>query len=177
MTFSHFSGDAAAASYVEAAFGAGMLLGSMCIGALSQRFTGVRLIGTGIIVMGCMLAASGMLQSSAFWVFVLLCVLMGLSVPLFGAPITAMFQGLIEPAKLGRVMSLYMTIAMMMAPVGLVVAGPLAEVVGVARWFAYSGALIAVTGLVGLSLPAVRVLDAALDAAAPGRQPEGESRP
>jgi DHA3 family macrolide efflux protein-like MFS transporter len=87
-----------------------------------------------------------------------------------------MFQGLIDPAKLGRVMSLYVTIAMLMAPVGLLVAGPLAEQVGVARWFAISGALIAVTGLVALSLPAVRALDAAMGLATAGKDAAGESR-
>jgi len=159
MTFSHFNGDVAAASYVEVAFGAGMLVGSMAIGVMSQRFSGVRLIGAGILLVGCTLALSGMLPSSAFWAFVMLCVVMGFSVPLFGAPITALFQGLIDPAKLGRVMSLYMTIAMLMAPIGLMVAGPLAEQVGVARWFTISGVLIAVMGLVAWSLPAVRALD------------------
>ncbi|NTW29136.1 MAG: MFS transporter [Coriobacteriia bacterium] len=168
MTFSHFSGDAAAASYVEVAFGAGMLVGSMMIGVMSRRFSGVQLVGAGILLVGGMLAVSGMLPSSAFWVFVMMCVLMGFSVPLFGAPITAMFQGLIDPAKLGRVMSLYMTIAMLAAPVGLLVAGPLAEQVGVAPWFAISGVLIAVMGLVAWSLPAVRALDAATGLATAG---------
>lgn len=168
MTFSHFSGDAAAASYVEVAFGAGMLIGSMAIGVMSQRFSGVRLIGAGILLVGGMLAASGLLPTSAFWVFVAMCVVMGFSVPLFGAPITAMFQGLINPTKLGRVMSLYMTIAMLAAPIGLLVAGPLAERVGVARWFAISGVLIAVMGIVAWSLPAVRKLDVAMDLATSG---------
>lgn len=162
MTFSHFRGGAAAASYVEAAFGAGMLVGSMAIGMLSQRFSGVRLIGGGILLVGGMLAVSGILPTSGYWVFVVLCVFMGFSVPLFGAPITAMFQGLVDPAKLGRVMSLYMTIAMLMAPIGLLFAGPLAEQVGVGRWFAISGVLIAVMGLVAWSIPAVRGLDAAM---------------
>lgn len=168
MTFSHFSGDAAAASYVEVAFGAGMLVGSMAIGVMSQRFSGVQLIGAGILLIGGMLAASGLLPTSAFWVFVVMCVVMGFSVPLFGAPITAMFQGLIDPAKLGRVMSLYMTIAMLAAPIGLLVAGPLAERVGVARWFAISGVLIAVMGIVAWSLPAVRKLDVAMGLATSG---------
>ena len=166
MTFSHFGGDAAAASYVEVAFGAGMLVGSMAIGVMSQRFSGVQLIGAGILLVGGMLAASGMLPTSAFWVFVIACVAMGFSVPLFGAPITAMFQRLIDPTKLGRVMSLYMTIAMLAAPIGLMVAGPLAEQAGVAQWFAISGVLIALMGLVAWSLPAVRALDTALSPAA-----------
>lgn len=159
MTFAHFGGGAAAASYVELAFGAGMLLGSLAIGTLTQRSSAVSLIGMGIIFIGCMLAVSGMLPVSAFWLFVVLCVMMGLSVPLFSAPITALFQGLIDPAKLGRVMSLYMTIATLMAPLGLLVAGPLAERIGVARWFAVSGVLIAMVGVVAWLLPAIRALD------------------
>lgn len=174
MTFSHFSGDAAAASYVEVAFGAGMLVGSMAIGVMSQRFSGVQLIGAGILLVGGMLAASGLLPTSAFWVFVVMCAVMGFSVPLFGAPITAMFQGLIDPAKLGRVMSLYMTIAMLAAPIGLLVAGPLAERVGVAQWFAISGVLIAVMGIVAWSLPAVRKLDVAMGLATSEPAADGE---
>lgn len=174
MTFSHFGGDAKAASYVEVAFGAGMLVGSMAIGWLSQRVSGVRLVAAGIVLVGVTLAAAGVLPASGFWVFVLLCVVMGVSVPLFGAPITAMFQTLIDPAKLGRVMSLYMTIAMLVSPVGLLVAGPLAETIGVAGWFALSGALIALTGLVTWSLPAVRGLDAALRAATVAPEAAGD---
>jgi len=162
MTFSHFGGDAKAASYVEVAFGAGMLVGSLAIGALAQRASGVRLVAAGILLIGVALAASGVLPSSGFWVFVLLCIVMGVSAPLLGAPLTAMFQTLIDPALLGRVMSLYMTIAMLAAPVGLLVAGPLAETIGVAGWFAISGVLIAVMALVTRLLPAVRALDAAL---------------
>lgn len=165
MTFSHFGRGAAAASYVEAAFGAGMLIGSLGIGALSQRFSPVRLIGAGILLVGGMLAVSGLLPASGYWVFVALCIAMGFTVPLFGAPTTALFQGLIDPAKLGRVMSLYMTIAMLMAPVGLLVAGPLAERMGISVWFALSGSLIAVAGVVTWSLPAIRALDAAAAAA------------
>lgn len=171
MTFLHFGGDAAAASYVELAFGAGMLGGSLAIGALSRRSSGVRLIALGILCIGGLLFASGMLPGTAYWVFVLLCVGMGLAVPLFGAPLTALFQSLIDPAKLGRVMSLYVTIALLAAPAGLLVAGPLAERGGVALWFALSGALIAVTGAVAWMLPSVRALDAAERRAEPQPEP------
>ncbi|MGV8083789.1 MAG: MFS transporter [Coriobacteriia bacterium] len=164
MTFAHFSGGAREAAIVEFAFGAGMLVGSLAIGALTARFPAVRLLQTGIVLIGALLALSGLLPGSAFWAFAVLCVAMGVSVPLFGAPITAMFQLLIEPSRLGRVMSLYMTITMLVSPIGLLFAGPLAERSGVAVWFALSGALIAVTGLAVSALPAVRSLDAAVRA-------------
>ena len=164
MTLEHFGGDAGGAATVEFAFGLGMLLGSLGIGALTARFPAVRLVQLGIFAIGVLLAASGLLPSSGFWAFVGLCVAMGLTVPLFGAPLTAMFQLLIDPSRLGRVMSLYMTISMLAAPLGLVVAGPLAETTGVAWWFAISGALIAVTGAASLAIPAVRELDVVMRA-------------
>ncbi len=159
MTFSHFRGDAAAASYVEVGFGAGMLIGSLGIGALSSRLSAVGIIGGGILVLGALLGISGLLPVSGFWIFVVLCVLMGVSVPAFSAPLTALFQGSIDPAKLGRVMSLYTTLALLVAPVGLLVAGPLAEVTGVAHWFAISGAMIAATGLVLWMVPSIRAVN------------------
>ncbi len=164
MTFEHFNGGAAEASYVELAFGAGMLAGSLALGVFLARVSGVRLVAGAIVGLGALVAVSGLLPAGAFWVFVGLCVLMGVTAPLFGAPITAMFQTLIDPAKLGRVMSLYTTIAMLAAPVGLVAAGPIAERTGVAAWFAVTGVLIAVMGVVVWALPSVRGLDGAMEA-------------
>lgn len=160
MTRIHFAGGAIEAGMVEFAFGAGMLIGSLVIGTLSARLSGIRLITLGIVLIGVMLAISGLLPTSAFWAFVLLAVVMGATVPMFGAPITAMFQERIDPSKLGRVMSLYMTMSMLVAPVGLVLAGPLAERMGVAPWFAVSGALLAATGGLLWTSPAIRSLDA-----------------
>ena len=87
---------------------------------------------------------------------------------------TATLQTLIDPAMPGRVMSLYMTVAMLVSPVGLLVAGPLAEMIDVAGWFALSGAPIT-DGPVAWSLPALRGLDAALRATTDA--PEGAGDP
>lgn len=166
MTRVHFGGSAFEASIVELAFGAGMLAGSLAIGWMSARWSGVRLVGSGLLLIGAMIALAGLLPSSAFWGFAALSIAMGFSAPMFGAPITAMFQTLIDPSKLGRVMSLYMTLSMLVAPVGLLLAGPLAEQTGVATWFAITGVLIVVCALVALALPAIRALDTAMELAA-----------
>lgn len=165
MTRAHFDGGAIQASIVELAFGAGMLAGSLAIGWMSARWSGVRLIGSGLLLIGVMIGLSGLLPSTAFWAFAALSIAMGFSAPLFGAPITAMFQTLIDPSKLGRVMSLYMTLSMLVAPIGLLLAGPLAERTGVAPWFALTGVLLVACAFVALALPAIRGLDAAMVAA------------
>jgi len=162
MTKAHFGGGALQASLVELAFGAGMLAGSLAIGSLSARFSGVRLISSGLVLIGAMIGLAGLLPTTAFWAFAVLSVGMGFSAPLFGAPITAMFQTLIDPAKLGRVMSLYMTLTMLVAPIGLLLAGPLAEKTGVAVWFALTGVLIVGCAAVALAVPAIRALDEAM---------------
>ena len=170
MTFSHFGGDALRASIAEFAFGSGMLAGSLAIGTLSARITGTRLIASGVALLGVTIGAAGLLPSSGFWVYAGLCILMGVSAPLFSAPLTALFQTLIDPAKLGRVMSLYMTTTTLMAAAGLVLAGPVAERIGVAAWFAMSGVLILLAGIPVWVLPAVRRLDRMAGGAGAGSQ-------
>lgn len=162
MTRAHFGGGAIQASIIELAFGGGMLAGSLAIGRLSARFSGVGLVFSGLLLLGAIVGLSGLLPATAFWLFAILSIAMGFSAPLFGAPITAMFQTLIDPAKLGRVMSLYMTLSMLVAPVGLVFAGPLAERTGVAAWFAVTGVLIFACAMGALALPAIRSLDTAM---------------
>lgn len=167
MTFEHFGGGAVRAAIVELAFGAGMLAGSLAVGALAARFSGARLISLGIAAIGLLLAASGLLPAWGYWAFAALCLAMGVSVPLFGAPLTAMFQARIDPSKLGRVLSLFTTMTMLVVPAGLLLAGPAAEATGVAAWFLVSGCGIAAAGAVTRLLPAVRKLDAAPSAIAP----------
>lgn len=158
MTSQHFGGGAYQASVVELAFGGGMLVGSLGIGWLAARFTHVRLISVGLFALGMTLVASGLLPSSAYAAFVALCLLMGFTAPLFSAPITAMFQERIDPSKLGRVLSFFTTMTMLVVPAGLLLAGPVAERTGVAPWFAISGAAIAVAGWAVELAPSVRGL-------------------
>ncbi len=161
MTFGHFAGSALDASVVELAFGTGMLVGSLGIGAAAARSSPTWLIAAGIFLAGLTIGGSGLLPSPAFWAFVALSVVMGFSVPLFGAPLNAMFQRMIDAARLGRVLSLYMTIALLASVPGLLIAGPLAERIGVARWFAVTGVLVCVVGVLVRLLPSIRALDRA----------------
>jgi DHA3 family macrolide efflux protein-like MFS transporter len=171
MTLGHFGGGAFQASMVELAFGGGMLVGSLLIGVLGRKIRGGRMTAYGILLLGVTLVAGGFLPKSGFVAFVIICVAMGLSAPAFSTPLQAMFQSMIDPAKLGRVLSLTTTIMVLASPLGLLVAGPLAERFGVAFWFALSGALLLVVGGFCLVSRDVR----GLDAPAPG-QARGHAR-
>jgi DHA3 family macrolide efflux protein-like MFS transporter len=161
MTLEHFQGTAWHAGLVELAFGGGMLLGSVAIGVAGQRAAGVGTISLGILLLGATLLLSGLLPASGYWVFALLCVAMGCSAPLFNAPTTALYQSLVDPALLGRVLSLVGTMALIATPAGLLVSGPGAERVGVPAWFAVSGALLLLLSLYSFSSTALKSLRAA----------------
>lgn len=159
MTLQHFGGGAFDASMVEFAFGGGMLVGSLIVGKVTNRLGGTRVTLSGIGLLGITLLVSGLLPRSAFVVFVAACIVMGFTAPLFSAPVTAIFQATIDPAKLGRVMSLFGSLTLLATPLGLVAAGPLAQQLGVALWFAISGVLILLTGILAFLSPTIAAID------------------
>lgn len=56
-------------------------------------------------------------------------------------------QSSAPPESLGRVFALMTAVMLLAPPVGLFVAGPAAEAVGVAAWFCISGLLILAAGI------------------------------
>jgi DHA3 family macrolide efflux protein-like MFS transporter len=90
--------------------------------------------------------------------FAVLCVVMGFAAPFHGVQ-TAIFQERIAPECLGRVFSLSMSMMSLAMPVGLMLAGAFAEVIGVHNWFLISGLLVIAIALLMLSMPAIRSLD------------------
>ena len=108
--------------------------------------------------MGAGFAASGVLPTWGFVGFAVLCVVMGFAAPFHGVQ-TAIFQERIAPECLGRVFSLSMSMMSLAMPVGLMLAGAFAEVIGVHNWFLISGILVILIALLMMSMPAIRSLD------------------
>jgi hypothetical protein len=61
----------------------------------------------------------------------------------------------IAPGMQGRVFALILSVATALGPLGLLLAGALAEVAGVRAWFWMAGAVCAGMGLLGFLLPPV----------------------
>jgi DHA3 family macrolide efflux protein-like MFS transporter len=67
----------------------------------------------------------------------------------------AVIQSTVEPDMQARILSLLWSISGGMAPLGLMISGPIADRVGIQSWFYLGGALCIFMGLVGLCIPAV----------------------
>lgn len=75
--------------------------------------------------------------------------------PFANGAIFALLQATVPADMQGRVFTLVQAGSGAMAPLGLVVAGPVADALGVQSWFLISGLAMALMGAVGLSIPAL----------------------
>ncbi len=140
----HFMGEAWHNGIVEFVFAGGLLFSSLIIGVwggMKRRFF---MASLAIGLMGLATLISGALPTSGFWIFVICCFFLGASGTFINVPVMAYVQESIAPEMMGKVFSLLMTAMTISMPIGLLVAGPVVEIIGVNTWFFWSGvALIA----------------------------------
>lgn len=159
MTYDWFGGDGFAASAVEAAAGIGMLVGSlgMLVWGGGKRLVPV-LVGAGLAIgAGCIVC--GILPQSVFPAFVGLIGFIFAATALFNAPVIPLMQKRIAPERFGRVMGLFGSITTLASPVGLFIAGPAAEALGVNRWFVIAGVIMVVAMVLSAGSKRLRSLD------------------
>lgn len=159
MTIEHFAGGTFEMSLIEIAWGGGALLGGAIMGLRVYNVNRIALINVVNIVIGVTLLLSGLLPASCFILFACLTVIEGIAGGIFNASFVSVMQSRIDSGILGRVLSLYYSLGMIPAIVGLMGTGFLADSVGLALTFILAGAAIAVLGIVGFSIPSVMQLD------------------
>lgn len=158
MSMGYFGGTTTHAAIAETTFSAGMLVGGLVLGVWGGFKRRTRTLGFSVLLMGLGFAASGLLPKNGFIGFAALCVVMGFAAPFHGVQ-TALFQERIAPECLGRVFSLSMSMMSLAMPIGLMLSGAFAEVIGVHTWFLISGVLVMGISVFMMSLPSIRSLD------------------
>ncbi|WP_165044452.1 MFS transporter [Adlercreutzia sp. ZJ138] len=159
MTYDHFGGDGYAASLTEAAFGIGMLAGSVVLMVWGGGKRLAALIAAAAIVVGLATATCGLLPSDAFGTFVVLVAIMAVACAWFNGPLMTLVQRTVTEEKLGRAMGLITAALGLATPVGVALGGVLAEAVGVAPFFIIDGLICLVVGCVTYLPKAIRALD------------------
>ncbi|WP_337035807.1 MFS transporter [Paenibacillus illinoisensis] len=147
MTLSHFGRGGYSASLIEAVFGIGMLLGGALLSVLASKWKDSTYMSLSLVAIGLACVLSGVVGSDAFLAFIVLSFLMGAAAPLFNGPYMAMIQKSYAPEILGRVLSFVTSIGLLSSPIGLALAGPVADRFGVQVWFFWSGIVV---GLIGI---------------------------
>lgn len=135
----HFLGTEWHNGMSEFLFAGGMVAASLILGTLGGMKRRFLMASLAIGLMGITALVSGALPYNAFWVFIVLCFFMGGSVPFMQVPFMAYIQETIAPDKMGKVFSLIMMAVTSMTPLGLLIAAPISEIIGINWWFFFSG--------------------------------------
>lgn len=151
----HFGKGALELGWLESAFGIGMILGGLILSAwggfrrrIFTSLTGISGMGIGMLAMGFLPPSGLLLALGAIF-------LVGVMNPIANGPLMALFQSVVAPEMQGRVFSLISSLAGAMMPLGLAVAGPVADLVGIRFWYVVGGATMIALGAAGFFVPKV----------------------
>lgn len=159
MTVVHFEGSTFQMSLIEMIWGGGTLTGGLILGIWKFKVRKVILINISYLVLGAYLIGSGLLPTGGFTLFVLLTVIGGLSAPFYSSPFTTLLQTYIAPTALGRVFSLFGSLSLLPAVIGLLATGFIADHIGITRAFIYAGTIITLLGIFSFSVTSIMQLE------------------
>jgi DHA3 family macrolide efflux protein-like MFS transporter len=145
-----------------------VLLGGLVLGAWGGFRRRVVTSFVGLLVMGAGLTLVGLMPPSAFWLTVGLFLMAGFTNPMVNGPLFAVVQAVVAPEMQGRVFTLLLSAAGAMSPLSLLVAGPLADRLGVQTWFVAAGVITALVGFAAFFIPAVMNIEEGNGSAADG---------
>jgi DHA3 family macrolide efflux protein-like MFS transporter len=158
LTTGHYGGGKWEISIVEIIWGVGMLIGGSVLGLQRGMLSKVILINSMHIILGLTFVLSGWFPASWFYGFVLVTGIGGIAMSIFSAAFMTTIQEEVAPEKLGRVFSLYFSMAILPSIVGLLYTGFIAEIIGIANAFLLSGAIVILVGIVSFFTPQVMQL-------------------
>jgi DHA3 family macrolide efflux protein-like MFS transporter len=174
MVKDYFGGNAIHLGWVESAMGIGIIAG----GALLSVWGGFkRKIVTsmlGLMGMGAGTLILALAPSSAIFLAVGGALIVGVMNPITMGPFFAVVQSTVEPDMQARIFSLLTSVGGGMAPLGLLIAGPVADRLGIQAWFLLGGSLCVLMAVAGLLIPAVMNIEASRSVVA---NPQSKPRP
>lgn len=144
---------------LNTAIGIGVLSGGLLLGVwggfrrrMLTSMLGIFGIGVGSLLMG-------VASASTFVVAIIGIFIGGLMQPIANGPLHAIMQSVIAPDMQGRVFALLSGLSVAMTPVSLLIAGPVADVLGVRVWYILAGLTCMGVAIYGMFLPRLINLD------------------
>jgi len=167
-----FAGGAPQVALMEGLAGLGMILGGAAVAFFNPKRR-VLTILVAFTLSTLTLALTGLVPRQAFWLALVWWALSGFTFTFGDAPLTAVLQRVIPNAFQGRALSLLSTIMGLGGPIGLALAGPVGQWLGLRGLFVLVGSLGALVTMIALFSPELR----RLEQDSQGRLPHENSSP
>ena len=151
----------------DSAWGFGLIAGGLLLGIWGGFKRKVATSMMGIIGIGIGIGMAGFAPANAFWLALVGMTITGITNPLANGPLIALLQSIVRPDMQGRVMALVGSFATAMTPLGLLVAGPVSDAIGIRAWYWIAGTVTLLMGIAGFFIPAVMHVEDQRDARHP----------
>ncbi len=155
----HFQFGALELGWLQTAAGIGLLGGGLLLSTWGGLRSRIATMLIALALQGVGAALMGFAPASAFWLALVGNLLWGLARPIIDGLMFAILQATVPPEMLGRVFSLILSACALMTPLGLLVSGPVVDVLGVRFWFVLTGMLALCASAICFAIPAVRQLE------------------
>lgn len=158
MVRNHFYGGAMQLGWMESALGLGVVAGGLALSIWGGFRRRVWTMLLGVAVSGGGLLVIGFAPSSAIGVAVAGMFITGLALSFVNGPMFALLQSTVAPEMQGRVIGLTGTLSGIAAPLGLAVAGPVADAIGIQPMYVICGvAFLAMAAALPFARPLLRI--------------------
>ena len=151
----HFGGGAFQLAWIDSIAGLGVIAGGLLLGIWGGFNRRIVTSLAGLIGIGFGAVLMGLTPGYMFPVGVAAALIIGFSLPITNGPLHAALQATVAPDMQGRVFTLIESVAGAMSPIGLLIAGPVADRIGVQSWFLMGGVVSGLMGIIGLMTPAI----------------------
>lgn len=145
----HFHGAAPQLGWWMSSFAVGTILGGLLLGAWGGFKRKVVTAQLGLILAGLSTVVVGIVPSNLFWLGLVANAIVGLLLPIINGSFGATLQAAIKPEMQGRVFAFILSLAMLVSPLALMIAGPFADAFGIQRWFLIAGVSCTLMGMLG----------------------------
>lgn len=159
LVIDHFRGGAPEYAILEVMAGIGMLVGGLMLGAWGgfKRKIITMLVSTLILSLG--VTALGVIPADLLLLAYGMALLIGATLSMLNGSMMAMMQAHVPFAMQGRVFALISSGVTLMMPAGLLLAGPLADAMGVRIWYFIAGVPMAILSVIYLMVPTIARLE------------------
>lgn len=137
-----FGDDVWRLTAIEIAFSVGMMAGGGVIAAWGGFQNKVQTMALSSLIMGVCTVALGLVP--VFWIYLIPMAIFGIALPIFNTPTMVLLQESVDENYLGRIFGVFGMISTSMMPAGMLLFGPLADVIDIEWLLIGTGILIVI---------------------------------
>jgi len=155
----HFDGGAMELGWLQSANGVGMIAGGILLGAWGGFRRRVVTAMTSLVISGVFIMTFSFIPPALFLAAVGCVFMFAVFNAMANGTFFSSIQAVIPPQMQGRVFTILMSLSGGMTPIGLAVAGPVSDSLGLLFWFRIGGLVLALMGAAAFFIPAVMNLE------------------